>query len=163
MNGRVSVRRLGFNLLVLACAIPAALAGWAIVGELVGDVIQADGATGGPLVEAFLAVVAVLYISLLLFFLFLPGFALFLLVVGAAERRFPMSARGQRLLAVALSPIVGAVFILIPAVPQDRAGVWSGWWFILGTALIVALLARLPRPAAPPRPTASMDGVGNAA
>ena len=156
MNRRVSVRRLGFNLFVLACAIPAALAGWTIVGEVVGDVLQSDGATGGLLIEAILLVVGVL------FFLFVPGFALFLMVVGVAVRRFPMSARGRRLLAVALSPMVGAVFVLIPAVPEDYDGVWSGWWFVLGTGLVVALLARLPRPAAPPRPRASMYEAGSA-
>jgi hypothetical protein len=148
--------------LVLACAIPAALAGWTIVGELVGDVLQSDGATGGLLIEAILLVVGVLYVSLILFFLFVPGFTLFLMVVGVAVRRFPMSARGRRLLAVALSPMVGAVFVLIPAVPEDYDGVWSGWWFVLGTGLVVALLARLPRPAAPPRPRASMYEAGSA-
>jgi hypothetical protein len=140
-----SVRR---NLFLLACAIPVALVIWTAIGELIGDVFQSDS-DDGLVLDAVLFVVSMLYISLILFFLFLPGFALFLLVLRLVDRRFRLSARGHRLVAVALSPLIGAVFFLIPAVPEDQDGVWSGWWFILGTGLIVALVARLPRRQAP--------------
>ena len=124
---------------MLAGAIPTALAGWVVVGELLGAVTQSDGASAGPLLEAFLFVFGILYVSLALFFLFAPGFAVFLLLLRLS-RRF----RRRRLVAVALSPVIGALFVLIPAIPDDGAGVWSGWWFVLGACVIAAPLARLP-------------------
>lgn len=132
-----------YNLVLLACAIPVALAMWTAVGALIGDVGQSDS-DGGLVLDVFLFAVGILYVSLLLFLLFIPGFALFLLSLRFLDRRLRQSARRHRLVAVALSPLIGAVFVVIPAIPEDRDGVWSGWWFILGTGLIVALLARLP-------------------
>lgn len=133
-----------FNLTLLAAAIPAALVAWIAVGELIGDVAQSDG-DGGLVLDVSLFVVATLYLSLILFFLFIPGFALFLVSLRLIDRRSRRLIRGRRLVAVALSPLIGTVFLAIPAIPEDRDGVWSGWWFILGTSVIAALLVRWPR------------------
>jgi hypothetical protein len=137
-----------FNVIVLAAAIPAAFVAWIAVGELIGDVVQSEGG-GGPVLDVFLFVLSTLYISLLLLFLFIPGFALFLLALGLVDRRWRLSHRGRRLVAVALSPLIGAVFLVIPAVPEDRDGVWSGWWFILGTSVTAALLVQWPKRSRP--------------
>ncbi len=133
-----------FNLIVLAVAIPAALVAWIAIGELIGDVAQSDG-DGGLVLDVFLFVVSTLYVSLILLSLFVPGYALFLLSLRLIDRRSRLSTRGRRLVAVGLSPLIGAVFLVIPAIPEDRDGVWSGWWFILGTSVIAALLVRWPQ------------------
>lgn len=133
-----------FNLALLAAAIPAALTAWTAIGELIGDVHQSDG-DGGLVLDVSLFVLSILYVSFLLFFLFIPGFAVFLLSLKLVDRRFRLSTRGRRLVAVALSPLIGAVFAVLPAIPQDREEAWSGWWFILGTSVIAALLVRLPQ------------------
>jgi hypothetical protein len=133
-----------FNLIVLAATIPAAFAAWIAIGELIGDVAQSDG-DGGVVLDVSLFVVSTLYVSLILLFLFIPGFALFLLSLRLVDRRPRLSTRGRRLVALALSPLIGAGFLVIPAIPEDRDGVWSGWWFILGTSVIAALLVRWPQ------------------
>lgn len=130
-----------FNLVLLAAAIPAALVLWIAVGELTGDLFESDG--DGLVLGVSLFVVGTLYVSLLLYFLFLPGFALFLLSLRLVSRRLRLSRRHRRLVAVALSPLIGAVFLAIPAVPEG-AGVWSGWWFILATSVMAAVLVRWP-------------------
>ena len=137
-----------FNLIVLAAAIPAAFVAWIAIGELIGDVSQSEG-DGGVVLDVFLFVLSTLYVSLLLLFLFVPGFALFLFSLRLVDRRWRLSSRGRRLVAVALSPLIGAVFLVIPAIPEDRDGVWSGWWFILGTSVIAALLVRWPQRSGP--------------
>ena len=131
-----------FNLAVLAAAIPAVLTAWTAIGEWVGDVYQADG--DGLFVHVLSFVLSTLYLSLLLYALFIPGFALFLLLARRIGRSARLSEFGARAVAVALSPVIALVFYVIPAVPEDRDAVFSGWWFIVGTCLVVALLARTP-------------------
>jgi hypothetical protein len=110
-----------FNLAVLAAAIPAALSLWAAVGELIGDVLQSDG--GGPFVQVVTLVLSLLYVSLVLYFVFLPGFAVFLLLARQIGRRTRLVGVRERAVLLALSPVIALVFYVIPAVPEDRAGV----------------------------------------
>jgi hypothetical protein len=60
------------------------------------------------------------------------------------NQRARLSGIRQRVFALLLSPLIAVVFFVIPAVPDDGDDVLSGWWFVLGTAATVALLARFP-------------------
>ncbi len=92
-----------FNLIVLAAAILAAFVAWIAIGELIGDVFQSEG-DGGVVLDVVLFVLSTLYVSLLLLFLFVPGFALFLLSLRLVDRRWRLSSRGRQLVAVAFEP-----------------------------------------------------------
>lgn len=139
---------LRFNLFLLPVTALSALVAWTVIGELVGDVYQSDW--DGSLATVIVFVGSMLYLSLIFVVLFIPGFAVFLFLMRKINRRFRLSQGRQRTVAVVLSPVIALVFFVIPAIPDDRDDVLSGWWYILGTAVIVALLARLPVVREPP-------------
>lgn len=136
--GLESVR---FNLLLLAVAVPTVLVVWTAIGELLGDVYESTA--DSVLTKALVFIGSMVYLSIIFYALFLPGLALFLLLLRL-RKRVALSRMPQRLLAVVLSPAIGLVFVVIPAIPDDRDDAVSGWLFVFATAMIVALLVRLP-------------------
>lgn len=131
-----------YNLLLLAVAALAALVAWTALGEVVGDVYQSEGESGLTALVVFVG--SMLYLSLIFDVLFIPGFALFVFLMRKINQRARLSGIRQRVFALLLSPLIAVVFFVIPAVPDDGDDVLSGWWFVLGTAATVALLARFP-------------------
>lgn len=134
---------------MLAVAVPAALIVYLVVGELFGDVY--DSGESNPGTRAIALVVTVVYVSAILYVLFLPGLVVYLAVLRVLLRREDVR-RHLRLACVALSPLIAALYVVIPAVPQDDTGNVSGWLFILLTTTIVGVFARPPSEAETSRP-----------
>jgi hypothetical protein len=137
------VPRLGIgpNLLVLALAVPAAFTVYLIVGETFGDVYHSGESNPGT--RAIALIVTIVYVSAILYVLFLPGLLLYLAILRMLLRHDAVRGR-VRVASVALSPLVAALYVVIPAVPQDEQGNVSGWLFILCTTTIVGVFGRPP-------------------
>ena len=85
----------------------------------------------------------IVYVSAILYVLFLPGLILYLAVLRLLLRREAVRGR-VRLACIGLSPLIAALYVVIPAVPKDDEGNVSGWLFILLTTTVVGLFGRPP-------------------